>query len=85
VADGSDACAALPNPNARDSNAAPLPLVENKDANGTAAAQLAPKPQKGEPVLPPPPQLTDLRLESFALNEAKVLHESRRWIGLAEQ
>jgi hypothetical protein len=59
--------------------------VENRNANGTAAAQLVQKPQTGEPVLPLPIPFTDRRLESFALNEAKALHESQRWIGLAGQ
>jgi len=59
--------------------------VENRNANGTAAAQLVPKPQTGEPVLPLPIPFMDLKHESYVLNEARVLPESRRWIGLEEQ
>jgi len=59
--------------------------VENRNANGTAAAQLVQKPQTGELVLPLPIPFMDLKHESYVLNEAKDLPESRRWIGLEEQ
>ena len=85
MAGGSDACDVMPNPSALDSNAASQLLVGNRNANGTAAAQLVPKPQTGEPVLPPPTPFMDLKHVSFVPNEAKALPESQRWIELEEQ
>jgi len=59
--------------------------VESRNANGTEAVQLVPKPQTDEPVLPLPIPFMDLKHESYVLNEAKDLPESQRWIGLEEQ
>ena len=75
MAGGYDACDVMQTPSALDSNAALPPLVGSRNANGTAAAQLVPKPQTGELVLPPPIPFMDLKHVSFALNEVKVLPE----------